>query len=441
MLPIFVDARELARRVRSTLRKANDALLEKRAVAVRKASRATFIGITGSSGKSTTTRLLSAILAVQGRVATQPAGTTHYGLVRMLSGMRESDYAVAELGTAGIGHIAKMTHLLRPDVAIVTLVALEHKSAFRSVEAVAEEKSALVTALEPAGIAVLNADDPRVMAMAERTEGRIVTFGLGEGAQYRAVDVKAAYPERLSFTAIWPGGSAHLRTRFIGEHFWLPVMAAVAAAVELGLPPDTIAETVAGFDPVSTRCSLIEVPGGPSFVLDTLKAPLHSLGLAFDVMANATASRRRIVLGHISDMKGANTIKYAAAYAHARASSDEVIFVGNHSHRSRASKEDVETGRFRAFATTEDAARYIRETAQPGELILLKGSVDLHLERIALDWQQEVRCWAIDCGIKRDCGNCGLYTVPYQQHRAVKRARRAWYRRILRRTPRLTERG
>ena len=129
-----------------------------------------------------------------------------------------------------------MAELLKPDVAIVTLIDLEHYSVFRTREAVAAEKGMLVSNIRPGEFVVLNADDQHVMAMAGCTVERIVTFGQAAGVDYRATDIHAAFPERLSLTIEWTGGRLTLQTRYVAEHFWLPVTAAVAAALELGVP-------------------------------------------------------------------------------------------------------------------------------------------------------------------------------------------------------------
>ncbi len=141
--------------------------LVRRAVKRRAELGATFIGITGSSGKSTTSALLAHILGGAGKVKGQHGANIFKALARTLARMPANmDYVVAECGVGRLGHMAPMAGLLRPVIAIVTLVALEHKSAFGSIEAVAAEKAEMVAALAPDGVAILNGDDPFVSAMA-----------------------------------------------------------------------------------------------------------------------------------------------------------------------------------------------------------------------------------------------------------------------------------
>ena len=397
----------------------------RRAKRMRDANSALRIGLTGSSGKSSTAGLLSHILRAQGRVAEQADSNLFDTLVKTLRKQAgTSDFVVAELGVAGVGQMQPMAEMLKPNVAIVTLVALEHYSHFRTHEAVAEEKGWLVERLAPGGFTILNRDDPYVMGMAKRTAERVVTFGRESGAEYRVANVRAAFPERLRLDLTWSGGTLVLQSNFVAEHFWVTVAAAAAASLEIGVPPATVAERVASFEPVRHRCGVISVPNGPHFIVDTVKAPWHSVMLAFDIAAKATVARKRILLGQMSDFPGANT-KYRDAYRAARAAADQVMFVGDHSHRSKASQEDRDKGRFAAFTTPWEAREHIRNTAEPGELILLKGSSNLHLERIAMSFVDDVQCWAPTCGRKQGCEACGLYRVPYERHKG----RKSWRRR------------
>jgi UDP-N-acetylmuramoyl-tripeptide--D-alanyl-D-alanine ligase len=391
------------------------------------------IGVTGSSGKSTTTALLAQILQHQGTVHITRRGNVLMSLIRSLLTIRpHTDYAVFEVATSHFSPIAPQAAILRPDIAIVTMVRDEHRTIFHGSKGVAAEKRALVDAIAANGLAVLNADDELVMGMADRSRHRVATFGRSEFADYRVEKVHAAYPERMSMSIRWAGGELPLQTRFIGEHFWLPTAAAVAAALELGLDPATIAECVAGFEPLETRCGVVEIPGGPTFFLDTTKAPLHSLQLAFDLLAGATASRKRAVVGHISDYAGKSGRTYRNAYKAARAVSDQVVFVGETAHRAKAPQEDRDQGRFHEFFSVRDAAAHIKATAQPGEVILLKGSSNLHLERIAIAMQSDVKCWKQVCGLKANCFKCNKYEFPFEQHRTQagrrRRRRRGWLR-------------
>lgn len=389
---------------------------------MRAKSAGVFIGVTGSSGKSTTTALIAAILRKKGRVSAQVLDNTINPLVKTLLRSRDAEYVVAELGVGGKGQMIEMAPLFRPDVAVVTMVGLEHYSAFRSREAIAAEKGELVAALSARGLAVLNGDDPHVMGMAARTAARVVTFGYGESADCRILSVQGGFPQGVTVTLGWRGQVLEFPTTFVGRHFAVPVSAAICVALELGVPVAEIREVVAGFETLWLSLSLHAVPDGPVFIADCKKAPRGTLSFAFDVLRDVSAPRRRVVLGVISDDPGKRRTIYRDAVRDALAVSDEVITVSDFGGRSWASDEDSATGRYRHFTTPRQAAEYIAETALPDEVILLKGSINLHLERILLQFRSTVRCWETDCGLTESCLSCGLYEHDHAEHRGLRKA-------------------
>lgn len=384
----------------------------------RKRSKATFIGVTGSSAKSTTTALISQMLSGHGKVRPQFLQNQLRHMVNTLRKHRQDEaYVVVEIGTGGKGEIKPMADLFRPDVAVVTMVGIEHYTQFRSREAVAEEKGNLVEAVRADGMVVLNADDQIAKAMASRTNARIVTFGRSAEADYRVVSVKASLRGGSSVEIEYSGGTLTIETRLTGEHFWLPTAAATAVAIELGVPPDQVVERARSFGALENRWEFFETVEGPAFILDTAKAPNETLAVAFQAFASMEAKAKTIVLGNISDYPGNPRPKYRNAYGAARAVADRVIFVGENSHRSGASEEDRATGRFIEMNEPQQIFEYLKGTARKGELVLLKAPQSQHLERIALAFDSEVRCWPAICGIRTSCRTCGLFDRPFDEHR------------------------
>lgn len=382
----------------------------------RRASRARFIAITGSSGKTTTVSLLSHILSADFQVRTLADRNSFDNAAQTLRRMSSKDqFVVLELATDGPGQLERATRLVKPDISIVTLVALEHHVAFRSVAAVAAEKAAIVRGLSPTGLAILNADDANVRSMAALTPARTVLFGT-TAADYDATSLRTSSCGELALAICHGNQRIELETHLIGAHNWLAVAAAVTCALEIGVSPQTIAARVATFQPVVRRLSLHRVPGGPTFLLDTAKAPYHSLKLPLETLRGISTVRKRFVLGQISDYAGNSTAKYREAYRAAREVADEVIFVGATAHKACASDDDVAQGKFRAFATVEAASAYLRGSAMEGETILAKSSSNLHLERLMLDWVDAVRCWPNECGKRESCFECNRYGSPFSEH-------------------------
>lgn len=383
----------------------------------RRRSNAKFIAITGSSAKSTTVALLSHILSANAKVKTQVLLNSAPTTWKTLASLRqEHEYVVLELGTRAPGMIEEMTRVVQPDVAIVTMVGLDHYAAFRSKEAVAKEKGSLVEALTGEGLAILNKDDPYVAAMSNLTTAPTITFGKSD-ADYSQDELIATAPGSLTFLLHHKGRRIRLATRLIGAHNCLAVSAAATCALELGIPEETVKDRVASFEPVFGRMSLHAIDGGPTFLHDAYKAPYESIPLVLDVLRDCVAPRKRFVLGHMSDFPGDPRIKYRKVYRAALEVADQVLFVGDNAHRSKATKDEIDSGKFVAFNSVQQLSKYIKLTTIPGEVILLKSAKNLHLERIVLDWETEVRCWEDICRASvQNCLKCGLYQKPFCEH-------------------------
>lgn len=394
-----------------------------RAVNNRRRSQATFIAVTGSSAKSTTTALISHILSGAAPVQTRLVSNGYAAYIRSLQARPRDGYFVGEIGAEGPDTLLPILQLMQPSVGVVTLVALEHKSAFGTVDAVATEKQRLVEALPAHGLAVLNYDDARVSGMVQHTRARAVTFGQA-GGDYVASEVRCPAPGKLRLTIAHQTEVFDVATRLTGTHNWVAVAAAFACIHQLGVPPAMIIQRFENFVPLFGRCSLHRVENGPTFIVDTVKAPNHSLQLALDLVSGTSAPRKRVVIGQISDQADSNCT-YRKAYAAARLVADQVIFVGEHSHRSRATAEDVAAGRFVRFENVHQAAAFLKESAIAGEIILLKSSPKLHLERLMLNFFGPVHCWKDICGKNTTCvklydGGCGLYEIPFDRHLSKK---------------------
>jgi UDP-N-acetylmuramoyl-tripeptide--D-alanyl-D-alanine ligase len=386
----------------------------------RRLSRATFIAVTGSSAKSTTTALIAHILSAAAPVQAQFISNGRGAHINALQTRPpRGGYFVGEVGVDGPDTLLPMLRLLKPSVGVVTLVAFEHKSAFDSVEAVAQEKQRLVEALPAGGLAVLNYDDPRVSRMAQCTKARVVTFGQ-TGGDYVVSDACCEVPGKLRLTITHQSNRFDITAGLTGVHNSVAIAAAFACTEQLGVPPAVIIERLTNFVPLFGRCSVHHVENGPIFVADTVKAPQHSIQLVLDLLAGFSAPRKRIVIGQISDNMKSDRI-YRKVYCAARLVTDQVIFVGDHSHRAKATAEEVAAGCFKGFADVRQAAAFVKESAIADEIIVLKSSGNFHLERLMLDFFSPVRCWPNACGKKNPCvgvhgEGCGLFAIPFEQH-------------------------
>jgi UDP-N-acetylmuramoyl-tripeptide--D-alanyl-D-alanine ligase len=260
------------------------------------------------------------------------------------------------------------------------------------------------------GTAILNADDSYVRAMAARTKARVVTFGQSPEADIRATSITSAWPDRLALTVSHGDESLHIQTSLIGEHHTVSVLAAIACGAVCGIDLRTCAEAIEKQQPIFGRLSVHEKPGGPVFILDSVKAPLWTMAAGLTFVEQARAPRKTIVIGTISDYPGARGQTYRRLARQALKIAHRVVFVGpNAGHVTKLQQGEAKDRLF-SFESSRRASRLLTRDSQAGELIYVKGSrtVD-HLERIMLSQLDRVVCWRRKCGVKKNCPECKQY--------------------------------
>jgi UDP-N-acetylmuramoyl-tripeptide--D-alanyl-D-alanine ligase len=323
--------------------------------------------------------------------------------------------AVVEISEFPLGSIDVVCETLRPNVAVLTLAGLDHYKAFRTRDAAATEIARLAHLVPADGLVVVNADDTALMTASAGVKASRVTFGRDERADYRLVDTRFDASGRLTIHVARHGAMHVLPTRLLGRHMAVPVLAAIATAHHISGDWCAITERLAHFEPIFGRCSLVEVPGGPTFICDTTKAPLWSMPEAAAVLdLFAQAPRRTIVLGTLSDYPGASRAAYRKACAVARQHADRIIGFRHTRERLDASPEDLADGRALVAHSVREIVDHLRATALAGEVILLKGSVPAdHLDRIAHAFREPVHCWLDTCGRGMNCRNCERMSDPH----------------------------
>lgn len=356
--------------------------------AVRDAGSLSVVGITGSQGKTSTKDLLSAVLGeVAPTVATRGSYNNELGMP--LTALRiepDTRFLVLELGARGRGHIAELADLVAPDVGVVLNVGQAHLGEFGSREAIAEAKGELVEHLAPGGVAVLNADDERVAAMASRTDGVIVTFGRdSDEADVRIEDLELDRLGRPSFVLATPQGAAHVVLRLVGAHQALNAGAAAAAAWALGVGTREIGEALSAVTTLSQwRMELRELPGGVTLLNDSYNANPDSMRAALDALAAIGADpavRRTVaVLGEMRELGEAGAAEHVGVgeYA-ARLGVDEVLVVGE---AARGIHDGA--GERSTFVPDNAAAlSWLRERLGEGDAVLVKASRGARLDEVA----------------------------------------------------------
>ena len=260
------------------------------------------VGLTGSVGKTTTKDLIAHLLGGRGATVATPGNfNNEIGLPLTVSMIDEDTrFLVLEMGARAIGHIAYLTEIAPPSVGLVTNIGTAHLGEFGGYEATTQGKGELVEALPEDGLAVLNADDARVLSMRPRTRADVVLFGLSQDADIRAEDVALDGRGRARFTLHTPEGSAPVALLLTGEHQVPNALAAAAVARHAGLSLAEIAAGLSSATPASRgRLEITERPDGVTIVNDAYNASPHSTRAALKAqMAMAGGGRRTIaVLG------------------------------------------------------------------------------------------------------------------------------------------------
>ncbi len=372
----------------------------------------TFIGVTGSCGKTTTVALSAAILSAVGP-SQRGKGSDPGKVAKALKVVnRSTRFFVQELQADEPGKIAGGLRLIKPQIGIVTTIGGDHYKHYRRLEATALEKGQLVESLPQGGIAILNADDPHVRAMTSRARARVMTYGRGEGADLRATEVSSLWPDRLSLAVAHGDERVWVETQLVGEHWVTSVLAAFACGLACGVDLKTCANVVKTFEPVFGRYSVHKRLDGGAYVLDTRKAPFWTVahGLAF--VASAQAARKTTVFGTISDYAGKGGARYRRVARQALEVAERVIFVGPNSAHVDKMRQGELRERLFTFQTAYQATAFLSKERLPGELTYVKASGTDHLERLMLAELDRIVCWRERCGRSGACPDCAKYRFP-----------------------------
>jgi UDP-N-acetylmuramyl pentapeptide synthase len=340
-----------------------------------------FIGVTGSCGKTTTKELIAAVLGASLAGRKSPGTSNRLTTVgkTVLRTTASDAFCVVEIAAWEPGSVARAARVVAPNIAVVTNIGTDHRQAFRTLDAIAAEKVQLLDAVMAGGTAVLNVDDERVSAMARGFRGDVITYGRASEATLRAESVRSRWPERLSFTLRAGERSHTVRTRLCGEHWVTSALAALGVAAAMNLPLEPAAEALAGVEPPPARMSPV-VLNGVTFVRDDVKAPLWTMDAAFAFLAQARVGRKLAVIGTISDYFGSTSRAYRRAAEGALAVADEVLFVGPNARRALNARGDGLP--LHAFETVDGAVEHLRANLRRHDLVLVKGSETDRLSRI-----------------------------------------------------------
>jgi UDP-N-acetylmuramoyl-tripeptide--D-alanyl-D-alanine ligase len=341
----------------------------------------TVVGVTGSQGKTSTKDLLAAVLSsAASTIATIGSLNNELGVpLTMLRAAAATRFLVLEMGARHIGDIAELTALVAPDIAVVINVGQAHLGKFGSRGAIAQAKGELVQGLAQGGTAILNADDPRVMAMRSLTDGPVLTFGYAEHADVRVVDLVVDRLGRPSFTLRTTNDSVPVSLQLVGAHQALNASAATAAGLAAGVPLDMAAAALSIASLSKWRMELRDLADGARLLNDSYNANPDSTRAALDALAAIEGGRRIAVVGEMLELGDESDAAHRAIGEYAASRADIVIAVGEGAQPIAHGAGE----RAVALADNNAAVDWLRSHLAAGDVVLVKASRGAHLDEVA----------------------------------------------------------
>ncbi|NMT63794.1 aminoacyl-tRNA hydrolase [Marinobacter orientalis] len=381
-----------------------------------------FIGITGSAGKTTAKDLSANILRTAGECHSTPRSLNYPdGISQILLKVRPRHrFCVLEVSGGNPGDMDRPLRLFTPSIAVLTLIARDHFKAHKSLEAIAREKSKLIKALPAQGVAVLNIDDPLVRAIGESCDQKVIWVGETKGANLRLLSARSSWPEPLTLEVEYEGRVYQAKTGLHGKHLALSALSALGVGLAADISLMTAMTAIAEVKPAEGRMEVVSTDGDITFLRDDWKAPHWSFSAPLEFMAEAEAKRKILVIGTLSDYSLSASKLYPKVAKQALEVGDIVIFVGPHAPRAAKAKGDTGIQNLHAFSEIREAAAFLNALLEPGDLVLLKGSNKAdHLVRLMYNTQKPVSCWVSRCGIQSFCGDCSKLYKPIPSNPAT----------------------
>ena len=365
------------------------ALLDLAADERRRTPETRLIGVTGANGKTSTKDLAAAVLSTRFRTHANPASfNNEVGLpMTLLQAEPGTEVVVAEMGARREGDVALLCEVARPDVVVVTNVGVAHMEIFGSWDAIARAGAEPVQWLGSDGVAIVNADDPVVRAYGEQARSRVVTFGVDAPADVRALDVALDDDGRASFTLEAGGERERVELAVAGEHMVPNALAAAASGLEFGLTAAECAAALKGARIAAWRMETYTTTDGVIVVNDAYNANPESMSAALKT-SRWMARRGRLVavLGHMAEL-GPIAFEEHERLGElvVRIGVDRLITVGEpaRSIARAAIREGQLAQDVASYDEPAEAANDARAWARSGDVVLLKGSRAVGLERAA----------------------------------------------------------
>jgi UDP-N-acetylmuramoyl-tripeptide--D-alanyl-D-alanine ligase len=364
------------------------AALQTLASAVRRLWAKPLVGVTGSTGKTTTKEAVAHVLSARLRVLKSEGNfNNHFGLPLMLLKVEpEHDIAVIEMGMSHAGEIAALAKIAQPEIGVVTNVAPVHLEFFDSVAEIARAKYELIEALPAGGTAVLNADDEYVSQFGRDFRGKVVLYGLRASADVRAENIQPRGAEGSSFELVVGSCREQATLRLIGTHNIYNALAAAAVGLERGLSPSEAVAALASLVPADKRGQVVKL-GNITIINDCYNCNPKALEAMVDALAAMPAKRRVVVVGAMLELGAAGDDLHRQAGEYI-ARKKIAVLLGVRGQAQHMVEAAIQAGMRAEFvATPEEAGEWLTRETRDGDVVLMKASRGVKLERALDTWK------------------------------------------------------
>jgi UDP-N-acetylmuramoyl-tripeptide--D-alanyl-D-alanine ligase len=366
------------------------AALQQLAQAVRTRWGRQLAAVTGSAGKTTTKEILATLLGARFRVLKSEGNLNNeFGLPLQLLRLDDSDEAaVVELGMSHAGELRRLAEIACPDVGVVTNVAPVHLEFFASVDEIALAKRELIEGLTGSeSVAVLNADDARVAKFADFAPGKVLTYGIASDANFRAENITDYGITGSEFDFVTQGMRARLSLPLAGRHNVLNALAALAGASVWGVGATEAYDVFPKMEPAGMRGRMLRYEGGPSVINDCYNSNPVALTAMVDLLVHTSAKGRHILAaGEMLELGPTSAALHREVGRAAAATRKLDWIIGVQGDAQSLVNGAIEAGhpaqRARFIGSSREAAEFVAELVGAGDLVLVKGSRGVKMERI-----------------------------------------------------------
>jgi UDP-N-acetylmuramoyl-tripeptide--D-alanyl-D-alanine ligase len=363
--------------------------LQSLATAVRKLWGKALIGVTGSAGKTTTKDAIAHVLNSRFRVLKSEGNfNNHFGLPLMLLKLEpEYDVAVIEMGMSHAGEIRALAKIAQPEIGVVTNVAPVHLEFFDSIAGIARAKYELIESLPASGTAILNSDDEYVSQFGRDFKGKVVMYGTRASADVRAENMRSQGPAGTDFDVVVGSIRERVSLPLVGEHNVLNALAATAVGLERGLKPSEVIQALRTLTASDKRGQVLQL-GNITVINDCYNSNPKALKAMVDTLAGMPGDRRVVVAGEMLELGPASEEMHRNAGFHMAGKKIDVL-LGVRGMANAAVEGAKQRGMRAEFvASAEEAGEWLRRETRSGDVVLLKASRGVKLEKALEIWKE-----------------------------------------------------